>query len=146
MPEAERPKALKKAHCSQTAYTGGSIHLAVLRVARWLNVCDRCRKTPAQREICRLAGVAEANELRRTGVLEVLEDLLSKLRIPALRAHELAREVAHARERVARVVVEGHVLAEEHGITRLAEDRLLGRLERGIPGGGDDLHEPAVCP
>jgi len=58
---------------------------------------------------------------------------------------ELAGEVAHARERIARVVVEGDVLAEEHGVGRLAEDLLLGGLEGALAGGGDHLHEPAVC-
>ena len=41
-----------------------------------------------------------------------------ELGIPALGADELAGEVAHARERVARVVVEGDVLAEEQRVAR----------------------------
>src|SRR5215207_9974635 len=52
---------------------------------------------------------------------------------------------ARSRARVARVVIEGDVLAEEHGVRCLAEDLLLSRLERALAGGGDDLHEPAIC-
>ena len=65
--------------------------------------------------------------------------------IPALGADQLAGQIVHARERLARVVVERDVLAEEERVAGLAQDLLLGRLERALAGGGDDLHEPAVC-
>ena len=48
-------------------------------------------------------------------------------------------------ERLARVVVERDVLAEEERVAGLAQDLLLGRLERALAGGVHDLHEPAVC-
>jgi hypothetical protein len=57
----------------------------------------------------------------------------------------LPGEVADARERIAGVVVERDVLAEEEGVAGLAEELLLGRLERGVAGRGNDLHDPAVC-
>ena len=89
--------------------------------------------------------MAEADELRRAAGLEVLEDLLGELGIPALGAHEPAAQVAHAGEGLAGVVVERDVLAEEQGVPGLAEDLLLGGLQCGLSLGGDDLHEPAVC-
>jgi hypothetical protein len=92
-----------------------------------------------------LVRLAEPHELGRAARLEVLEDLLRELGVPALRADELAGEVAYARECLARVGVERDVLAEEERVAGLTEDLLLGGLECALAGGGDDLHQPAVC-
>src|SRR3954467_3739585 len=78
----------------------------LFRLSSGLNVCNGRHSVR----------VAEANELRRPGALEIFHDPLGELGVPALGADELAGEVAHAGERVARVVVQGDVLAEEEGV------------------------------
>ena len=88
---------------------------------------------------------AKAHELRGSAGLEILDDPLREIRVPALGSDQLAGEVADPGERVARVGVERDVLAEEERVGGFAQDLLLGRLERAFAGGGDGLHEPAIC-
>jgi hypothetical protein len=107
----------------------------VVRRRFGLNVCKRRHSV----------GIAEANQLRRPAGLQILHDPLSELGVPALCADELSCKIAHTGQRLARILVERDVLAEEERVAGLSQDLLLGRLERAFAGGGDDLHEPAIC-
>ena len=128
-------KTPAKRHIAGRLRRPAAPHKVLLRRSCGLNVCNSEHSV----------GIAEANQLRRPTGLEILHDLLRELGVPALGADELTSKIAHTGQCLARILVERDVVAEEERVTGLAEDRLLGRLERALAGGGDDLHEPAVC-
>ena len=101
-------------------------------------------------------GVAVVGIHRRGAVLGArLRDLVAELvgepvplgasSVPAAGAHEAAGEVGDLRERLARLVVELRVSAEEEGVRGLAQERPLVGLEGLVALRRHDLHQPSVC-
>ena len=150
VPGARRARAHPRVRPAAAARAGGAADpdltdLAALSERTAARVRGRDALDGGRRGAGALARIAEANQLRRAAVLEVLEHLLRELGIPALCADQLAGEVGHTAEGLTRVLVERDVLAEKQRVAGLAKGVPFGSAERGVSVGGDHRHEPAIC-